>query len=61
MAKLNKLSSNAKDLYNCLMKGVVVGGNETPAIKELLEHKMIVQVKKGENKGKYIFDRNSLN
>ena len=61
MKNLKKLSKNARDLYYCFTKGVAVGGNETDAIKELLEHKLIIKIKKGEDKGKYTFNHTSLN
>lgn len=58
---MKKLSKNAKDLYNCLRKGIKVGGNKTEAIQELLNAKLISEIKKGTDKGKFEISLKSKN
>ena len=61
---MKKLSKNAKDLYNAMSKGsgVKVGGNKTEVIQELLDAKLISEIKtKGPDKGKFEISRKSKN
>jgi hypothetical protein len=61
MKLMKKLSKNAKDLYSCLCKGVKVGGNKTEVIQELLDAKLISEIKKGKDKGKFEISLKSKN
>ena len=49
MANKKILSNRAKDLYNCFLRGIIVNGNKTEYIKELLNLKLISQEGKGKN------------
>lgn len=57
-----KISKNAQDLYRCFSKGgVVVGGNKTKIIEELLDTNLIMEIKKGKDKGKFCINSKNLN
>lgn len=61
MNNMKKLSTIAKDIYSCLAKGVVVHGNKTDEISELLKMGLIKKIPKGKNKGAYEISKASKN
>lgn len=56
-----KLSKNAKDLYMCLCKTPMIGGNKTPIIQELLDANLIEEITTKKNKGKFRLNSKNLN